>query len=79
MGQCPLSSRGKPGSNAASHCFRTHMSIIFKFPNARELTAHIGQTVFVLDEERGWALVNTFYQKEGWSPLRNLAFHAETD
>jgi hypothetical protein len=42
--------------------------------NARELTIHIGQSVFILDEENGWALVKTASQEEGWIPLRNLFF-----
>jgi uncharacterized protein YgiM (DUF1202 family) len=47
--------------------------------NARELTAHIGQSIIILDEQSGWALVKTNSQETGWIPIRNLSFRTENE
>lgn len=47
--------------------------------NARELAVNIGQSVLILDEESGWAFVQTDSHEEGWVPLKNLAPRAEDE
>lgn len=46
--------------------------------NAKELNVNMGQIVYIVNEESGWALVKTASQNEGWVPLRNLSFQNES-